>query len=311
MKSERCECLFIHTGLGVVDAPGRKSSYVPPENVDIELEELMNQLTWRKTVEDYSLLALTFEKDIFSALSGVAHQHKQIRGSSYFAGLWEDSFVEDLLWHTRPRNFPVPSDYRFSGPVSRPSIWRAPTWSWASVKSPVEYDRYEEFDTMLNDIYPCVGLVAEETGELEEDGTSLFISGYATDIALKYGTIQRENQHNHPETYLEMDGNKIDAVRLYPDFDIWSESDQKIEDGTMVYCLLLGSAMNHFFKQCGTLYFLVLALDNSKEDEDDEDEVVFVKRIGLGTFSKEAFDSGKVSKFWEAISGRLRSFIVS
>jgi len=303
-KSERCECSFIHTGLGAVNATGKKSLYAPPDNVDIEIKELVDRMIWRKTVEDYSLLTLTYEKDIFSALSGVAQQHKQIRGSRYFAGLWEDSIVEDLLWYTRPKRYPVPDDDRFSGPVSRPSIWRAPTWSWASVKSPIVYDRYEAFNMMLSDIECSVGLVAEETGELN-DNTYLSISGYATAIALKYGTIQREAQHNHPDIYFEMDGKRIDAVRLYPDFDFWSESDQKIEDGTIVCCLLVGSAMNHFFKQNGTVYFLVLALDNGNDDE-----VICGKRIGLGTFDQEAFDNGKVLEFWEAFSARLRSFKV-
>ena len=71
---------------------------------DAELRELLNQWNWRKTVQDYSVLALTFEKDIFSALSGVAKEHKRIRGCGYFAGLWEDSFVKDLLCQRKPPN---------------------------------------------------------------------------------------------------------------------------------------------------------------------------------------------------------------
>ncbi|KAI0101350.1 heterokaryon incompatibility protein-domain-containing protein [Nemania sp. FL0031] len=72
---------------------------------------------WHEIVAEYTSLDLTFEKDMFPALSGVAKQMQRVRGSRYLAGLWEDNLIEDLLWGT------------FSLYAERPAKWRAPTVS--------------------------------------------------------------------------------------------------------------------------------------------------------------------------------------
>ncbi|KAM5362497.1 hypothetical protein ACJA88_013996 [Fusarium oxysporum] len=67
--------------------------------------------------------------DKLPALSGLAQQRKQVRGGVYLAGLWQDSLLHDLCWyHVRNYNDPT------SGGVGRRSaLYRAPSWSWASV----------------------------------------------------------------------------------------------------------------------------------------------------------------------------------
>ena len=52
---------------------------------------------WVDIVSRYSQLNLTFEKDTFPVLQGIASAIKQERGCQYFAGLWEDSLLKDLL----------------------------------------------------------------------------------------------------------------------------------------------------------------------------------------------------------------------
>lgn len=76
---------------------------------------------WRTIVATYSRLDLTYRSDIFTALSGAAKQLQQHRGSRYLAGMWEDSMIEDLLWHGKEPWQP------------RPPEWYSPTWSWAIV----------------------------------------------------------------------------------------------------------------------------------------------------------------------------------
>ncbi|OCL12919.1 HET-domain-containing protein, partial [Glonium stellatum] len=77
---------------------------------------------WREMVQDYTRMFLTFEKDIFPAISGAAKAMEAATKSRYLAGLWECSIIEDLLWSTSE-----------PGKAQRPSVWRAPTFSWASV----------------------------------------------------------------------------------------------------------------------------------------------------------------------------------
>ncbi|CAI4214482.1 unnamed protein product [Parascedosporium putredinis] len=90
---------------------------------------------WSSIVRDYTALYLTFEKDVFPALSGIARQMSHLTGSRYVAGLWEDSLLSGLCWHVDGRSS-RPSEMLLE---PRPSVWRAPTWSWAAIKSPVVF----------------------------------------------------------------------------------------------------------------------------------------------------------------------------
>jgi hypothetical protein len=74
----------------------------------------------REIVTEYSGLALTFPNDRLSALSGLAKQMRQYRGSKYLAGLCEDSLFRDLLWVSTPSG---------RTPLKEKPLWQAPSWS--------------------------------------------------------------------------------------------------------------------------------------------------------------------------------------
>lgn len=83
----------------------------------------------------YSNLALSHDKDKLPALSGLARSFQPHRPGRYLAGLWEDTFLTDMLWTAickTKREDPHPWT------VPRPSEWCGPSWSWASVRR-VEY----------------------------------------------------------------------------------------------------------------------------------------------------------------------------
>ncbi|KAH7390506.1 heterokaryon incompatibility protein-domain-containing protein, partial [Pyrenochaeta sp. MPI-SDFR-AT-0127] len=78
------------------------------------------QHLWQEIVQQYSKRQLTYQKDIFPALQGIAKRifgHTKIK---YYAGLWEETFLQYMLWIANER-------------TARPKIFRAPSWSWASV----------------------------------------------------------------------------------------------------------------------------------------------------------------------------------
>lgn len=94
------------------------------------IPHLANQ--WRDMVVNYTMKNLTFDKDVFPALSGLAKEMQFHRpNSEYHAGLWSDSFVVDMLWRLKSPAYTA---------TVRPSDWRAPSWSWASVRSQVTYE---------------------------------------------------------------------------------------------------------------------------------------------------------------------------
>jgi hypothetical protein len=71
---------------------------------------------------------LTVELDRFPAISAVARSMGEARpNSEYLAGLWSDSLSRDLLWKSK-----TPSK-------GHPKSKLAPSWSWVSVLSGVEF----------------------------------------------------------------------------------------------------------------------------------------------------------------------------
>ncbi|KAI9688290.1 MAG: hypothetical protein M1820_010287 [Bogoriella megaspora] len=89
------------------------------------------QRRWYDIVSVYSALKLTRPSDRLPALSGIAKQVQDCGMGQYYAGLWEVTVLEDLLWSVSPENAADP----------RPLAWRAPSWSWASVDTAVGYGR--------------------------------------------------------------------------------------------------------------------------------------------------------------------------
>ncbi|KAK0214421.1 heterokaryon incompatibility protein-domain-containing protein [Armillaria fumosa] len=92
-------------------------SVIPDEN-------LSTGEAWYNTVTLYTQRDLTKPRDRLIAISGIA-EHFQFfwPHSRYLAGLWEHQLPGSLLWHISH----VEHSRR------RPDIYRAPSWSWASV----------------------------------------------------------------------------------------------------------------------------------------------------------------------------------
>ncbi|KAH8806085.1 heterokaryon incompatibility protein-domain-containing protein [Xylogone sp. PMI_703] len=91
-------------------------------------------MSWHIVVAIYSTLNLTKETDKLPAISAVAEQISASKpGQEYLAGLWSDSLIDDLMWETAPVE------------GNRYTTWTAPSWSWASVRSSVDWDPNNEY----------------------------------------------------------------------------------------------------------------------------------------------------------------------
>lgn len=76
---------------------------------------------WTDLVYDYTQRGLTQPSDKLPALSGIAIRYQKLMNDIYCAGLWKANLLKGLKWRVgEPKK-------------DRPSIYRAPTWSWASV----------------------------------------------------------------------------------------------------------------------------------------------------------------------------------
>lgn len=76
---------------------------------------------WTETLSLYSSKVLSRESDKLPAFSGLARLFKEKLDDTYVAGLWRNNIVEGLCWQS------------FGPPHTRPKMYRAPSWSWASI----------------------------------------------------------------------------------------------------------------------------------------------------------------------------------
>ncbi|KAL7934928.1 heterokaryon incompatibility domain-containing protein [Trichoderma chlorosporum] len=94
-------------------------------------EELME--AWEDILERYTHAKLTFRSDLLPALSGIAKYLQDLSGATYLTGIWktQDKCVVNLAWQCASNLFSRPSDYR------------APSWSWASTDNPVTFKPFK------------------------------------------------------------------------------------------------------------------------------------------------------------------------
>jgi hypothetical protein len=87
---------------------------------------------YRTLIETYTCLEITNPHDRLPALSGITSGRKDI----YLAGLWKSILLESLHW------YPLSHSHSARGHVMayRPDGYRAPTWSWASIESPIRFE---------------------------------------------------------------------------------------------------------------------------------------------------------------------------
>ena len=129
--------------------------------------------TWalyRNTVEEYSRLELTYEKDRLAALAGYLSQiNRSIPNEELVlrTGILADHFGPGLIWtveneYQGRRRFPYSH-------ASRPRDCDAPSWSWASAGRPVRFARYYNIDGL----YKATGFTNSIIGNLQAVGKKL------------------------------------------------------------------------------------------------------------------------------------------
>lgn len=97
-------------------------------------------LSWQEIVREYSQRQYTQAKDRLPALAGLAARYGRERAkgaesdksSTYVGGLWLEDLPLDLLWSKR-KHMDEP-------PARRSDQFRAPSWSWASLSHPVDFE---------------------------------------------------------------------------------------------------------------------------------------------------------------------------
>ena len=86
---------------------------------------------WSDLVHHYTQRGLSDPSDKLPALSAIASRYQKATNDEYCAGLWKASLLKGLKWQVgEPKS-------------GRPSIYRAPTWSWASIFGEIVHEEYK------------------------------------------------------------------------------------------------------------------------------------------------------------------------
>jgi hypothetical protein len=120
---------------------------------------------WCHFRTEYSSLSLTKEGDIFVALKGIAQAVAEVTKDALIAGLWRERLIEELCWRRLNNEWVHPADA-----PPKPSIWRAPTWSWASINRTIGAHELWWEDESVSDCMNEMAVLEDITIDQEPSG---------------------------------------------------------------------------------------------------------------------------------------------
>lgn len=264
----RCECQELDTISHRKASQRTFHSPLSPEDVDQSCKALFTEICqggaspqavldfWLIAVSSYSYLGLTFEDDRLVALAGIAQRISAFIRSSYLAGLWAADLPRCLLWFrvgTRERK------------LSRSSKI-APTWSWASASSLIDYDCAAHYLAVLR-----YGFAKDERVEIHHSGILCDVPDENSFSTSKHGYIEITaafiNITINEDYELKLSSGEV-LNYLSQDYDWTKNGPDQILPGEEAQCLLIGrDAKGEYSGHC-------LLLQQAR------DQVGYHKRIG-------------------------------
>jgi len=227
MTDELCECGDVKKGIGLTSKVPRKSLFLLRGSIFL----------WSKIVESYSSLALTEGGDILPALSGIAQKHKPAPDAEYLAGLWGgENFGYGLFWYVKNSTPVYPGD-ESNDLRCRPGFHRAPSWSWASVKSAVTCEIPSAWASAV-EIQSVKVIPAGRNSTGEVIYKELTVAGCIAEVTC-HRSAERSDRWPRSSLELRINGESVKDVSIYPDYD-W-ERDEKwwIHESQHLLCLRL------------------------------------------------------------------------
>ncbi|RGP72370.1 heterokaryon incompatibility [Fusarium longipes] len=150
---------------------------------------------WKQLVQDYTNCKLTKASDRLFAIEGVADLFRNAFHDTYFFGLWRTELVRQL------------SHYVESPRKESSSQWIAPSWSWASLQSPIKFDYYSS----LPDTTEHVSMLG-----VDPIHGILTLQGHIFEVRLnwswKYDVVE-EFALEHAQRYPDRVGIRLDVTR--------------------------------------------------------------------------------------------------
>ncbi len=201
-------------------------------NISYDQFESQKNIHWSGVVSEYTWREMSVPGDKLLAVSAVAKEYADFLKASgrderpeYLAGLWRHTLKGDLYWEVNTSNPKRP----------RPTTYRAPSWSWASVDGgAVAFPDLEEASEMM--VFEIIECSVQLVSPLAPFGS--VASGY---LIVK-GRIVEEIWDREAERLLRQAKKDSDIENLPKGHPDAIEKDLlENEDGTIpVFCLELG-----------------------------------------------------------------------
>lgn len=157
------------------------------------IRSMSGSRSWIDIVQDFTSRQITMDKDRLPALAGLAERYRAETGSDYLAGLWAKDLPERLFW-TRSSRWT---------PMTRPLIYRAPTWSWAALEGEVHFIYFRRYNiSQTSKILghychydPPETFATVKDGWLDIEGPMSVVSGWAMDT--EYSSLHKVHLFAH------------------------------------------------------------------------------------------------------------------
>lgn len=184
--------------------------------------------SWGSLIEEYSGRKLTYGKDKLPAVGRLAAVVKAARNDEYLAGLWRSDLINGLCWSASRAIWDGPPDD--SELHARPSKYRAPSWSWASIDGTLQYNKYE-LDKRSPTIYKASTKLAGSYWLGEVTGGFIKIRGLLRKALCHKPLVKDANARYYTEEVFEVDRTTCIGALIHDedsDFQLpWQE----------IYCL--------------------------------------------------------------------------
>lgn len=250
--------------------------------------------SWMWIVREYSKTELTYHSDKLPALAGMANEMGRTRKDEYLAGLWRGSLIEELCWNC-------------VGRVQKPQVYRAPSWSWASV------------DAQVSLMSGSTRFARVEDARTDQTGTGMF--GEVCDgWLLLYGhLLSAVINHKLKVTLHSIPCNKAQAYETFAPWIEWDHQSHIFFDiepsslekgGVPTYCVPVMGFGNMAGIYCllvvpkGTFPSITMGTTLASPESSNKEEY---QRIGLVSLSGV---SCKRFKTWLSKEAPLRDIII-
>ena len=238
---------------------GKLSKYYPaaldPEEVQYELyrtwrlndffpatsvEEAYTQ--WFMMYTTYSQRIVRNDRDRLVALGGLARRFAEImeakfgRAEQYLAGIWRGSLPSGLLWHIEYRGLSPIQNRRHE----RPRVWRAPTWTLASMEADVSRYFFRDLQTKIQVLDASTDLAGSDPfGEVKAGPLNyLRVAGpLLRRIRFNYDATKGSVQRKFPT--ISYQGNHLRQAIILIDDDLDEETDKHLQDESQDFAILI------------------------------------------------------------------------